>query len=45
MTPWQRGLMRLTRNQFSFGGAGSNPAGVVFFLLFFFSSTFQLSFI
>ena len=36
MTSWPSGLRRVTRNHFSVGGAGSNPADVVFcFFLFF----------
>ena len=30
MTSWPSGLRRVTRNHFSVGGAGSNPADVVF---------------
>ena len=29
MTSWPSGLRRVTRNHFSVGGAGSNPADVV----------------
>ena len=31
MTAWPSGLRRVTRNHFSVGGVGSNPADVVFF--------------
>ena len=30
MTAWPSGLRRVTRNHFSTGGAGSNPATVAF---------------
>ena len=30
MTVWPSGLRRVTRNHFSYGGVGSNPATVVF---------------
>ena len=30
MTSWPSGLRRVTRNHFSVGGVGSNPADVVF---------------
>ena len=33
MTTWPSGLRRVTRNHFSSGGVGSNPAVVVFILL------------
>ena len=31
MTTWPSGLRRVTRNHFSSGGVGSNPAVVVFY--------------
>ena len=31
MTAWPSGLRRVTRNHFSVGGVGSNPAAVDFF--------------
>ena len=34
MTTWPSGLRRVTRNHFSSGGVGSNPAVVVFLFLF-----------
>ncbi len=33
MTTWPSGLRRVTRNHFSYGGVGSNPAVVAFQLL------------
>ena len=33
MTMWPSGLRRVTRNHFSSGGVGSNPAVVVFYIL------------
>ena len=33
MTTWPSGLRRVTRNHFSSGGVGSNPAVVVFYIL------------
>ena len=39
MTTWPSGLRRVTRNHFSSGGVGSNPAVVVFCRLFCFLNT------
>ena len=48
MTTWPSGLRRVTRNHFSSGGVGSNPAVVVFYFLpwlfFFISSLFLILF-
>ena len=43
-TVWPSGLRRVTRNHFSSGGVGSNPAAVVFsfFLSFYFICSFHL---
>ena len=43
MTTWPSGLRRVTRNHFSSGGVGSNPAVVVFLLPTFFLYYFYLS--
>ena len=44
MTTWPSGLRRVTRNHFSSGGVGSNPAVVVFYCLVF-SSFFLVYFL